>query len=392
MRKTHPNLVYVAATRDKKGREKLARWQTEITVNYKRVRRYAGATKEEALIYLGELRKAAKEGKLDELIRPAKTLPGTAFGEYARALLDSAEWKQKRSAARDESSLRALNRKFKNVPLGAIRPNLVRDYMTERIKAGLRPASVNRERSLLVSILYSAVGDGVIESNPIGQKGVRRLEENNSREERILELGLTDEDMRRLISCTDPRTRPVVEMALLTGMRLSEILSLKWSQIDLPRRRLTIPVTNSKSKKERTIPIGGALLEVLLAIERRGEYLFPNGGTGTHVKSIRKSFDAALKEAKIPGGREKGLVFHDLRHVAASQLVRVIDVVTASRILGHSSVEMTMRYVHPTDADKRTAIEALGEWLRGRQKDVNALPEGSDRALPERPATSGLLN
>ena len=81
MRKSHPNLVYVTATRDKKGRERPAHWQTEITVNYRRVRRYAGTTKEEALIYLGELRKAAKEGRLDELIRPPKALPGTAFGE-----------------------------------------------------------------------------------------------------------------------------------------------------------------------------------------------------------------------------------------------------------------------------------------------------------------------
>jgi len=74
MRKTHPNLVYVPATKDKKGREKPAHWQTEIMVNYKRVRRYAGTTKEEALIYLGELRKAAKGGKLDELIRPEVAL------------------------------------------------------------------------------------------------------------------------------------------------------------------------------------------------------------------------------------------------------------------------------------------------------------------------------
>lgn len=381
------NLVFIPANDGKP-----AHYLTEITLNYRRIRRFAGWTKEEARAYLAELLIAAKRGELASFIKPQEAPAETVFGEYARHLLDSAEWKQKRSAARDESSLRALNHKFKNVPLKAIRPNLVRDYMTERIKAGLRPASVNRERSLLVSILYAAVGDGVIESNPIGQKGVRRLEENNSREQRILELGLTDEDMRRLIFCADPRTRPVIEIALLTGMRLSEILSLKWTQTDLPRRRFTIPVTNSKSKKERTIPIGGALFEVLLAIERRGEYVFPIGGTGTHVKSIRKSFAAALEEAKIPGGRKEGLVFHDLRHVAASQLVRVIDVVTASRILGHSSIEMTMRYVHPTDADKRAAVEALGEWLRGRQKDVNPLPGGSDRALPGKPAVSGLLN
>jgi integrase len=383
-RSEEKNLKFIKGSEGKPGY-----YLTDVTLNYVRVRRFAGYTKEEARTYLAELRIAARAGKLAEKIRPQKPA-GNTFGEYARALLDSATWKQKRSAARDETSLKALNRKFKTVALVDIRPNVVRDYMTERIKSGLKPASVNRERSLLVSILNAAVGDGLIGSNPIGQKGVKRLEEQNSREEKILELGLTDEDMRRLIASTAPRTRPVIEIALLTGMRLSEILSLRWSQISFPGRRLTIPVTNSKSKKERTIPLGRDLLDVLQGIERRNDYVFPNGKT--HVKSIRKSFEAACAEAEIPHGRENGIVFHDLRHVAASQLVRVIDVVTASRILGHSSIEMTMRYVHPTDSDKRAALEALGEWLRGRQKDVNALQGNSGRTLPERAVDPRLIN
>jgi integrase len=113
-------------------------------------------------------------------------------------------------------------------------------------------------------------------------------------------------------------------------------------------------------------------LGVLEGIERRGEYLFSNGATGTHIKSIRKSFDAALKAAKIPGGRENGLVFHDLRHIAASQLVKVIDVVTASRILGHSSIEMTMRYAHPTPENMQRAVDKLGEILRGGREKVES--------------------
>ena len=361
---------------------------TEITLNYRRVRRFAGYTKEEARAYLAELRVAAKKGKLGDLVKPK--LAGDTFGAYARALLESAEWKQKRSAARDETSLRALNQKFKNVALGEIRPNMVRDYMTSRVKAGLRPASVNRERSLLVSVLYAAAADGLIGSNPIGQKGVKALEESNSREERILELNLTDKDMRRLIDCAAPQTKPIIEIALLTGMRKSEILSLRWSQIDFSGLRLTIPVTNSKSKKERTIPLGRDLYDIFRAIERRSEYVFPNGKT--YIKNIRKSFEAACRKAEIPCGREKGIVFHDLRHIAASQLVKMIDVVTASRILGHSDISMTMRYVHPSDLDKRAAIEALGEWLRGRQKDVNALERETDRALPSTAADVHLLN
>jgi hypothetical protein len=119
---------------------------TEITLNYRRVRRFAGHTKEEAKAYLAELRVAAKKGKLGELVNPKPA--GDTFGEYARALLDSAQWKQKRSAARDETSLRALNQKFKNIAIDEIRPNMVRDYMTSRVKAGLRPAAHNFRNKL----------------------------------------------------------------------------------------------------------------------------------------------------------------------------------------------------------------------------------------------------
>lgn len=362
---------------------------TDITLNYRRIRRFAGYTKDAARIYLGKLRVAQKEKRLSEFIDPKP--PTDTFGEYARSLLDSAGWKQKRSAARNETSLKALNKKFKNTLLKDIRPNMVRDYMTDRLKE-VKPATINRERSLLVSILYAAAADDLIESNPIGQKGVKRLEENNGREQRILNLGLTDDDMRRLVDCADPKIRPVIKIALLTGMRLSEILSLKWNQIDFSGLRLTIPVASSKSKRERTIPLSRDLFETIRAIKREGSFLFPNKNTGTHTKSIQKSFIAACDKAKIPYGRDDGIVFHDLRHVAASQLVKVIDVVTASRILGHSSVEMTMRYVHPTNEDKRIALEALGNWLRGRQKDVNGFPDGPDQALESRSQEVVLIN
>ena len=65
---------------------KLSYYMTEITLNYRRIRRYAGRNKEEAKTYLAKLRIAAKDGKLEELISPRAA--GDTFGEYARALLD----------------------------------------------------------------------------------------------------------------------------------------------------------------------------------------------------------------------------------------------------------------------------------------------------------------
>ena len=77
---------------------------TDITLNYKRIRRYAGRNKEAARNYIAKLRIAAQEGKLEELINPEKTCD--TFGEYAKGLLESAEWKEKRSSKRNEASLR----------------------------------------------------------------------------------------------------------------------------------------------------------------------------------------------------------------------------------------------------------------------------------------------
>ena len=80
------NLKYV------KGKDgKPSYYQTDITLNYKRIRRYAGRTKEEARAYLSKLILANKAGKLEELLNPKKTCD--AFGEYGKALLESAEWK-----------------------------------------------------------------------------------------------------------------------------------------------------------------------------------------------------------------------------------------------------------------------------------------------------------
>jgi len=343
---------------------------TDITLNYKRIRRYAGSNKEGARNYIAKLRIANKEGKLEELINP-KSARDT-FGDYARGLLDSAEWKEKRSALRNERSLKNLNRLFKNVQFLDINPALVRKYITERKEDGMAPATINRELSLLKSILYAAEYDGIIASNPIRGRRVKKLEENNSREKIILNLKLQDDDIRQLVECAAPHLKPILKIALITGMRHSEILKMKWKDINFRLGTIRIPKENSKSKKERIIPIDSILFNVLDSVEKKGDYVFMNDWTGKHRKNIITAFREACKRAKIPYGREEGLVFHDLRHLAAYRLVKSMDIVTASKILGHSDVKMTLRYCHPSDKDMRLGIEKAAQNLfPTRQYDVN---------------------
>ncbi len=253
--KTDKNLKFI------KGRDgKPSYYVTEITLNYRRIRRFAGYTKEEAKTYLAKLRLAAREGKLEELIRPAKMLPGTAFGEYARALLESAEWKQKRSHRRDETSLEALNKVFKNVPLAEITSGAVRTYITKRVSGdGVRPGTANRELSLLKSVLYAAEFDNIIPANPIRGRRVKRLEEDNNREQHILEMNITDEQLRQLVAAGGDWFGVVLRLALTLGMRQGEILKAEWRDFSLPLRTLRVRKENAKSKEERTIPLGPEL-------------------------------------------------------------------------------------------------------------------------------------
>jgi integrase/recombinase XerD len=374
--KDEKNLTFI------KGRNgKPAHYLTDITLNWTRVRRFAGYTKEQARMYLGKLRIAANEGKLQEIIKPKKA--GDTFGEYGRALLNSAEWKAKRSHERDENSFTKLKRNFRDVRLADITPGAVRRYITMRKEGDGRSAgTVNRELSFLKSVLYQAECDGLIPSNPIRGKRVKKLVENNHREKTILALGLTDDDLRRLVDLAADYLKPIMKMALTTGMRQGEIFKAKWKDANFQLGTLRVPEENAKSKKERVVRVDPDLCVELDSMPRNGDYIFFNPETRKERKDVRGGFQAACDAAKIPYGREKGIVFHDLRHFAAYYLVKVTDIVMASKILGHASLDMTLRYVHPTEKDKHSAVQEVAKILfASRQNPVNDQIDGAQNGV-----------
>jgi integrase len=102
------------------------------------------------------------------------------------------------------------------------------------------------------------------------------------------------------------------------------------------------------------------------------EYVFSKPGKRP-LHDVRGSFKAACDDAEI-----KGVRIHDLRHTALWRMVKAgADLVTVSKIAGHSSIQMTMRYCHPMEEDMRLAVERLGEIIAGsRQKvDMVSIPK-----------------
>lgn len=108
-----------------------------------------------------------------------------------------------------------------------------------------------------------------------------------------------------------------------------------------------------------------AVFEALHDLPKKFEYVFFNQETKSHVKDIKTGFKAACRRAEI-----EGLRLHDLRHTAASKMIEAgADLVTVSKIPGHSSIQMTMRYAHPTPENMRRAVDRLSEVLdQTRQK------------------------
>jgi integrase len=182
------------------------------------------------------------------------------------------------------------------------------------------------------------------------------LQENNRR----LRY-LTQEECRALINGCDAHARPIVVMALNTGMRKGEILNLKWENIDLKNNFILLNQDQTKNGERKEIPINNTLKEALKGITRRLDipYVFYNPKTDKPYDNIVKSFYTAMKRAGI-----KDFRFHDLRHTFASQLVMAgVDLTTVRELLGHKTLTMTLRYSHLAPSHKVNAVNILDNKL-----------------------------
>jgi integrase len=302
-----------------------------------------------------------------DIIRRRFHLPTTQkmrFEEMAKQYL---EWSKinKRSWLRDADSLKNLVPFFKVHSLSEITPLMVDQYKEMRKKTvkvskvskiEKRPANatVNRELALLKHLFSMAIKWEYVDSNPV--KGIKFLKENMK--ERIL----TTEEISTLLDEANENLHRIVLTALCTGMRLGEILALKWRDVNL--RSGFVQVEHSKNGKMRKVPINSALTEMFRSVNKgEGEYVFMNHGRP--IKSIQEAFENALKRGGIKNCR-----FHDLRHTFATYaLYNGADLVSIRDILGHSDIRMTARYAHSTEEMKKRAVESLVPMLSQPQSN-----------------------
>ena len=273
------------------------------------------------------------------------------FMDFAALYIESYAKVNKRSWKDDVSAVGALKRYFGSSYLSEIRVFDIESFKAARLKEGVSKARVNRNLTILKKMFSKAVDWEYLKENPAQR--VKRFPENSAKERTLRE----DEREKLLEACAS-HLQPIVLMALNTGMRRSEILGLRWNEVDFGKR--TVRVERTKSGKARIIPINSLLFSELQSLRKRtghSDFVFLYPRTMQPIRNVKTAFSAAVRRAGL-----KGLRFHDLRHTAASKMVEAgIDLVTVSKILGHSTIQMTMRYAHPTPENMRRAVETLAQ-------------------------------
>ena len=340
------------------------RWLIDFTYNNKRFRRVIHGSRQaadQAIRMLKEKEDKARFG----IPEPKKRI---RVEDYIKIYKDQYEYPK--SLRNLENHKKMLLAYLKGKYLDEITPGDIEKYKNKR-KKEVGNGTINRELSTLKAIYNNAINseDYGIVRNPV--KRVEFLKEENERK-RIL----THTEQERLLEAAKSSESDTLYIfliiALNSGMRKMEILSLEWKNVNFPRRTITIPKERAKSGKSREIPMNDIVYEELIKRDKMNGYVFYNPKTHTYIRNIKTAFWRISKLAKV-----KGLRLHDLRHTAASRLVNdcAIDIVTASKILGHSDIQMTVKYIHPTDDHKRLAIERLGEIFRGEPRHNPVISE-----------------
>jgi integrase len=297
-------------------------------------------------------------------------------------------WSETHRKTGDETvrRIKGAFREFLNKNLNELDTWVAEKWRTQQLKAGKKPASVNREIAALKACLSKAVEWGLVTENPLKRLKPLRLDRNGV--VRFLSVE-EEESLRNALAAREARLRaqrlsfntwriergyrplpepackfsdhlaPMVLVSINTGLRRGELFQLRWEDVDLASPGLTVKGATAKSGTTRHVPLNNEAAHTLIAWH--GQSGNPTVGlvfkseNGAKFNNVDKAWAGLLKLAGIESFR-----WHDLRHHFASRLVMAgVDLNTVRELLGHADLKMTIRYAHLAPAIKVEAVSRL---------------------------------
>lgn len=258
----------------------------------------------------------------------------------------------KKSYASDASRTKLIKQYFGETTLiKDIQPEKIEKFKDFLLRQNRSKMTVNRYLEQLKTAFKMAIDNGYLIKNPC--QNIKKFPVKN-----YSVRYLKQEEEERLLKVLPDYLRKIVIVALNTGLRKSNILQLKWEQINFDFN--FIEILENKGNKHIVLPLNDCLSKLFKEVpeNKRIGYVFINPETGAPYKDIKRAWKTALKEAKIENFR-----FHDLRHTVGTRLAnKNVPINVIKEILAHSDVKTTMRYVHCTQELKFNALSKLNSY------------------------------
>jgi site-specific recombinase XerD len=242
------------------------------------------------------------------------------------------------------SRLRRIRPDFEERIADQIKPEEIDLWLAKNTNSA---ATYNRYRALFSLAFREGLHNGKVRSNPA------RLVKQKHEENGVIRWLKEDEEkaLRHTITKHHPEHMPELDIALGTGMRLSEQYGLTWQAIDLTRKEIKLAKT--KNYNARVIPMNSTVQAAFTELHSRVSKAKKSDAVLPH--SPRKWWEDAIEKSGLTDFR-----WHDMRHTFCSRLaMKSVNLKVIQVLAGHKTIAMTARYAHLDDAALRAAVDLI---------------------------------
>lgn len=383
--------------KDKTGRDRWIAQVTVKTVDGSKRKSIYGATRAEVRDKMAAiLSEAKKAGVIDDTKITLDEWIAVWIEDYKKLAL-------KRTSI--DNYYRYFNAHIKDSPLGKtplkkVTSNQIQRFLNDKSingkvdgSGGLKRASVKHIFNVIYGAMEQAIKTNMINHNPCMAVTLPKRDKGEV-------LYFTPEQANQFLEAVkETKHYPLYVLELITGLRLGEIVALRWENVNLDEKRIDVKLSaaivskevqsengvihsevilqSPKTKKSiRTLYIEEPLVSMLKNLRKEqlqkcmlfgdafnnSGFVFTNDyGNMLHPRTIQDHFKRAIKKAGLPN-----LHFHSLRHTAASMMLfNGVDIKTVQEILGHEDIQTTLRiYTHIMEETKRDAQKTIYSSLQ----------------------------
>jgi integrase len=226
-----------------------------------------------------------------------------------------------------------LRESFASLPLTQAKPSVFAKFRDERLKS-VKPSTLMRQFSVMQHAFNIAIREWEwpLPQNPVAI--IRKPKIQNQRNRRLKE-GELENLLKGCEQTLTPWLKPIILLAIETGMRRGELVSICWEDIDFKQE--TLHICETKNGFPRTIPLTRFAIEVLEALPTNEGYVLPTTGNAIRLAWVRLKKRTGVEDLR----------FHDLRHEAISRFFeRGLSLPEVALISGHRDYRMLLRYTH----------------------------------------------